>query len=101
MNYKYLRFLPFYLEFAKMLKSEGGGVGKFSSLFLWGTKSFCLHFMGYEIFLGILEFDSAPVLGIKTGRSLIRTFTNLFYQVRLSFITILLLLTMTLNEGAL
>ena len=55
--------------FAKMQNS--GGVRKFFSVFSWGTKIFCLNFMGYEIFFGILEFHSAPVPGIKTDRSLI------------------------------
>ena len=45
-NYKYLRFLPFYQKFdyfrlfSKMQ----------NSVFSWGTKKFCLNFMGYEIF---------------------------------------------------
>ena len=49
---------------------NSGGVRKFFSVFSWGTKIFCLNFMGYEIFFGILEFHSAPVPGIKTDRSL-------------------------------
>ena len=52
------------------MQNSGGGQ-KFFSVFSWGTKIFCLIFMGYEIFLGILEFHSAPVPGIKTDRSLI------------------------------
>ena len=43
---------------------------KFFSIFSWGTKIFCLIFMGYEIFIGILEFHSAPVPVIQNELSL-------------------------------
>ena len=49
---------------------NSGGVRNFFSVFSWGMKIFCLNFMGYEFFFGLLEFHSAPVPGIKTGRSL-------------------------------
>ena len=60
---------------------------KFFSVFSSGTKIFCLNFMGYEIFFGILEFHSAPVPGIKTDRSLKsyathKGFTLFFYSFR-------------------
>ena len=48
----------------------GGGVRKFFSIFSWGIKIFCLNFIGYEIFFGILEFHSDPVPDIKNDRSL-------------------------------
>ena len=50
---------------------NSGGVRKFFSVFSWGTKIFCLNFMGYDIFLGILEFHSAQVPGIESDQSLI------------------------------
>ena len=56
------------------MQNSGGGLRKFFSVFSWGTKTFCLNFMGYEIFFGILEFHSAPVPGIKTDRSLSDSF---------------------------
>ena len=49
-----------------------GGVRNFFSVFSCGTKTFCLNFMGYEIFFGILEFHSALVPGIRSDRSLRR-----------------------------
>ena len=62
--------------FSKMQKSEG--VPKFFPVFSWGTKFFCVNFVGYEIFFGILEFHSAPVPGIRNDRSLICSMKLLF-----------------------
>ena len=62
---------------------------KFFSVFSWDTKIFCLNFLGYEFFFGILEYHSAPVLCIKTDWSLsiavvgvkyYKFTTKLFYQ---------------------
>ena len=63
-----------------MQNSEGGA--KIFRKILWGTKIFCLNFMGYEIFFGILEFHSAPVPGIKTDRSLTLSLTIFSYCLK-------------------
>ena len=65
---------------------NSGGVRKFFSVFSWGTKIFCLNFMGYEIFFGILEFHSAPVPGIKTDRSLRKKLAPPYLQKKMKWI---------------
>ena len=52
------------------MQNSGGGMRKFLSVFSWGMKIFCLNFMEYEFFFGILEFHSAPVPRIKNDQSL-------------------------------
>ena len=52
-----------------MQNSGGGGAKIFLSIFM-GYEKILSEFHRYEIFLGILEFHSDLVPGIKTDRSL-------------------------------